>query len=100
MDIQTADQALITRFCDATDDGERQRCFSVLVERHGPMVMGVCRRIVGNGADCGPLHYRFAKARDILDGLSRVWPRSLNRRREFAFGSIGVAEFVDFLELH
>ena len=51
MDIQTTDEALIARFCDATDDGERQRSFSVLVERHGPMVLGVCRRIVGNGAD-------------------------------------------------
>lgn len=50
-DTQTTDEALIARFCDATDDGVRQRCFSVLVERHGPMVLGVCRRIVGNGAD-------------------------------------------------
>lgn len=50
-DTQTTDEALIARFCDATDDGVRQRCFSVLVERHGPMVLGVCRRVVGNGAD-------------------------------------------------
>ncbi len=52
MDIhRDSDDALIAAFCDAAEDGERQRCFSVLVERHGPMVLGACRRIAGNGTD-------------------------------------------------
>jgi RNA polymerase sigma factor (sigma-70 family) len=52
MDTRGAtDDALIAAFCDASDDTERQRCFGALVERHGPMVMGACRRIAGNGTD-------------------------------------------------
>ncbi len=46
-----SDDALIAAFCEAAEDGERQRCFSALVERHGPMVLGACRRIAGNGTD-------------------------------------------------
>jgi RNA polymerase sigma factor (sigma-70 family) len=52
MDTRWAsDDALIAAFCDAGDDVERQRSFSALVERHGPMVLGACRRIAGNGTD-------------------------------------------------
>lgn len=52
MDTRGAsDDALIDAFCDAADDAQRQRCFSALVERHGPMVLGACRRIAGNGTD-------------------------------------------------
>ena len=52
MDTRGAsDDALIEAFCDTADDAERQRCFSALVERHGPMVLGACRRIAGNGTD-------------------------------------------------
>lgn len=48
---RASDDSLISAFCEAVEDGERQRCFSALVERHGPMVMGACRRIAGNGTD-------------------------------------------------
>lgn len=52
MDVRRdSDDLLINAFCEATEDGERQRCFSALVERHGPMVLGACRRIAGNGTD-------------------------------------------------
>ena len=52
MDTRRAsDDVLIAAFCDAGDDVELQRCFSALVERHGPMVLGACRRIAGNGTD-------------------------------------------------
>ncbi|MBA3698367.1 MAG: RNA polymerase sigma factor [Planctomycetes bacterium] len=46
-----SDDTLIAAFCEAAEDGERQRCFGALVERHGPMVLGACRRIAGNGTD-------------------------------------------------
>src|SRR5262245_13223989 len=42
-----SDRALLARF-GATGDGE---AFRVLVERHGPMVLGVCRRILHNEQD-------------------------------------------------
>lgn len=48
---RASDDALLSAFCDAAEDGERQRSFSALVERHGPMVLGACRRIAGNGTD-------------------------------------------------
>ncbi len=47
----SSDDVLIAAFCDAGDDVERQKSFSALVERHGPMVLGACRRIAGNGTD-------------------------------------------------
>jgi RNA polymerase sigma factor (sigma-70 family) len=37
-----ADEALLRRFADSRDEG----AFEVLVRRHGPMVLGVCRRIL------------------------------------------------------
>lgn len=48
---RASDDVLIAAFCEAVEDGERQRCFTTLVERHGPMVLGACRRIAGNGTD-------------------------------------------------
>src|SRR5580693_8617992 len=41
------DTALIRRFVASRD----QDAFAILVERHGPMVLGVCRRILRNHAD-------------------------------------------------
>jgi RNA polymerase sigma factor (sigma-70 family) len=41
------DAALLRRFADARDDV----AFSRLVERHGPMVLGVCRRLLGHEQD-------------------------------------------------
>jgi len=38
----TSDQELLERFADRRDG----RAFAALVERHGPMVLGVCRRIL------------------------------------------------------
>ncbi len=43
----TPDSELLTRFV-ADRDGE---AFTLLVHRHGPMVLGVCRRVLRNAAD-------------------------------------------------
>ena len=42
-----SDCELLERFLDANDES----AFTVLVERHGPMVLGVCRRALRNHHD-------------------------------------------------
>jgi polysaccharide export outer membrane protein len=44
---EQTDQELLRRFVHSRDD----TAFALLVERHGPMVLGVCRRILGNSHD-------------------------------------------------
>ena len=44
------DGSLLDRFCSGPAD-EAETAFAVLVERHGPMVMHVCRRILGDRHD-------------------------------------------------
>jgi RNA polymerase sigma factor (sigma-70 family) len=45
--IGISDGQLLTRFIAERDEA----AFSALVRRHGPMVLGVCRRILGNAHD-------------------------------------------------
>ncbi len=45
-----SDGQLIQRFLTARD-GADQAAFTALVERHGPMVLGVCREVLGNAHD-------------------------------------------------
>src|SRR5262245_45352247 len=44
---QTTDRELLDRFLGDRDE----EAFRDLVQRHGPMVLGVCRRLLGNGHD-------------------------------------------------
>src|ERR1700733_6088780 len=41
------DAALLARFLQTGDEA----AFASLVDRHGPMVLGVCRRILGDDSD-------------------------------------------------
>jgi RNA polymerase sigma factor (sigma-70 family) len=46
-DSGVSDGQLLARFID----GREEAAFAALVRRHGPMVLGVCRRILGNAHD-------------------------------------------------
>src|SRR5689334_15596928 len=46
-DDTSADGALLRRFVAKRDE----TAFAALVERHGPMVLGVCRRVLRNASD-------------------------------------------------
>jgi hypothetical protein len=48
---EASDQQLLERFVTGHD----QSAFSALVERHGAMVLGVCRRLLENDQDRGRL---------------------------------------------
>jgi RNA polymerase sigma factor (sigma-70 family) len=44
---ERSDQELLRQFLDSSDEG----AFAALVARHGPMVLGVCRRVLRHGQD-------------------------------------------------
>ncbi len=47
-----SDEALLGRFLASRDDSS-ERAFAALVDRHGPMVLGVCRRVLRDPTDAG-----------------------------------------------
>ncbi len=69
-----ADGELLDRFATRGDEGA-ERAFAALMDRHGPMVLRVCRRVLGRGHDA---HDAFQatflvlvrRARSIRDGDS------------------------------
>lgn len=46
-DLDLTDGQLLQRFLDERDE----LAFELLLRRHGPMILGVCRRMLGNAAD-------------------------------------------------
>ena len=46
-DVELSDGRLLQRFLDERDEA----AFELLLRRHGPMILGVCRRLLGNDAD-------------------------------------------------
>src|SRR5262245_27954517 len=45
--MRLTDAQLLTRFADGREEG----AFAALVQRHGPMVLGVCRRVLSDTQD-------------------------------------------------
>ena len=45
---QASDAELLARFASGRGDAASEVAFAALVSRHGPMVLGVCRRILGS----------------------------------------------------
>ena len=45
---QLGDAELLGRFLAGRRDEAAEEAFAALVERHGPMVLGVCRRVLGD----------------------------------------------------
>jgi|GEM_PF-1345594 len=43
-----SDAELLSRFTRARGDASAEAAFATLVDRHGPMVLGVCRRVTGD----------------------------------------------------
>src|SRR6185437_4914245 len=43
-----SDAELLARFARGRGDAPAEAAFAALVDRHGPMVLGVCRRVTGD----------------------------------------------------
>jgi RNA polymerase sigma factor (sigma-70 family) len=46
-----SDRQLLARFLDRSDLGRSEAAFAELIERHGPMVLNVCKRLLDDGQD-------------------------------------------------
>jgi len=80
---QLSDEELLGRFVAQRDDAA-EAAFAALVERHGPMVLGVCRRVLGDRHE----------AEDAFQATFLVLTRkasSIARREQLANWLFGVA---------
>jgi polysaccharide biosynthesis/export protein len=81
----TTDEELIDHFLDGARAG-REHAFEAMVERHGPMVMRVCRRILGRYQDAEDASQETflslaRNAGDIRDRrVLRIWLREVASR--------------------
>ena len=71
-----SDRQLLTRFLDRADPDRSEAAFAELIERHGPMVLNVCERLLGDGQDA---HDAFQATFLVLvrKGASVRKPKSL-----------------------
>ena len=60
---QASDRRLLERFNTDRDE----EAFTALVQRYGPMVLGVCRRLLGNEADAQDTFLVLARKADTLE---------------------------------
>ena len=102
-----SDAGLLARFASGRGGASAEAAFSVLVDRHGPMVLGVCRRVAGDrfaADDCFQAVFLVLarKARSVrlgaddslgrwLYGVSlRVARKARNQARRRAFAATGI----------
>ena len=64
-----SDRQLIERFVTRRDEAG-EAAFAALVARHGPMVLGVCRQILGDLPNERPANRRIPSSRKVLG----FWP--------------------------
>jgi RNA polymerase sigma factor (sigma-70 family) len=92
------DAELLTRFSDGRGDSASNAAFALIVERHGPMVLGVCRRVLGDehtAADAFQATFlilvRKARTVRVEDSLGR-WLYGVSVRVARRAKSVVVAE--------
>jgi RNA polymerase sigma factor (sigma-70 family) len=78
---ESADGDLLRRFTDARDEG----AFAALVRRHGPLVLGACRRLLRNRSDADDAFQAtflvlVRRAATLGDGPLGPWLYSVARR--------------------
>jgi RNA polymerase sigma factor (sigma-70 family) len=81
LDLQETDRALATRFARLGD----QEAFGAIVDRHGAMVYGTCRRILGDDVEAADAaqetFLQFSKSAGRINGSLGSWLHRVATRR-------------------